>query len=144
MNMKAVHNLIEAHGPEGLFRTQEGVTYLKKALQALRFGARAGAATVRFPELRDKLPSHIRKDILNQAVKVSEFIGRCDVMLFLIEETDPERQPNRWKHFTGIFCSIYDETCNKEESLRKLCKLTLEEYKGNQYVDTSRVIDQDF
>lgn len=138
-----LNKLLAAQGPEALFRTAEGRQYLKGALAHLRYAARCGASTVRFPEIRDKLPPHIRQDILKQSVDLLEFVGRTHLAFILIEETDPTRTPKQWEAFTSLFGTLYNETCNIEESLRKLCKLTIETYHTG-YFDQSRNPDKDY
>lgn len=143
-SMDNLNRLIAQHGPEGLFRTPEGRNYLAGALAHLRLAAQCGAATVRLPEIRDKLPTHIRQDILRQSGDLMEFIGRTDLTMLLVEESDPARNPKQWECFTSMFGTLYNETCNREESLRKLCKLTLETYTKGSYATPSRNPDKDY
>jgi hypothetical protein len=124
--MTHLSKLLAEKGQDALWTTKEGHKYLTGAVNQLRQGAWLGAATVRISDIRDKLPRHIRSDILNQSYALLEMVGRCDVLIILISDDSApaEMRPG----YVEIFKSLYIHSCECEDSLKKLCKLAVETY----------------
>lgn len=142
-NEKSIHrlmDLVQKNGAPALF-TKEGLQYTKGALQQLKLAARCAASTVRIPSLRDRIPPHIREDILTQAYNMIEVQGRCSFVILLFEGGHADQNDD---DLMKVFASMYTNMCEREESLRKLCKLTYDEYAEPGYIDQSKYPDKDF
>lgn len=144
MNDKQINSLlrmVKDYGPDVLF-TKEAMHFTKGALAQLKIQARFGAAMVRMPGLRDKIPAHIREDILNQSYSIIEMLGRCSFVLLLFEGGHVEQDEPDLKR---LFASMYNNVCDRAESLQKLCQLTCETYAEPGYTEKfNSVPDKEF
>lgn len=127
--MSHLAKLLREGGNDALFKTAEGRKYLTGAVHQIRRAARFGASVPRIKEIRDKLPKHIRGDILHQSYTLLELVGRCDVLIILLGDS-PEEMHSGYRE---IFASLYCHTCECEDSLRRLCKLVMETYAPQGY-----------
>jgi hypothetical protein len=125
-----------------LLHTREGLGYARGALAQLKRGARFGASAVRAPDLRDELPSYVREDILTQSYSIMEIVGRCSFILILFEKGYTEE--NHENPLEQIFCTMYEDACQREQSLKKLCKLTFETYAPGKLADYTKQPDKEF
>lgn len=130
--MDQLKAMIAQHGAKALFSDQ-GMHFTKSAMTILKRNASAAASTVRIPGIRDKIPDHLRQDILSQSYNMIEVIGRCSFLLILFEtgRIDPDESDELIK----IFSSMYNNACERDDELRKLCKLTIDTYAESGYLE---------
>jgi len=117
--------LLKAQGPKFLF-TPKGMHFTKGAIQTLKIGASVAASTVRIPPIRDKIPGHLRQDILSQSYNLIEMIGRCSFILVLFETQRVAMEDS--DELIQVFGAMYLDACRRDDELRKLCKLTFDTY----------------
>jgi hypothetical protein len=129
--MDQLKAMINQHGARALFSDQ-GIQFTKNALGILKRAASAAASTVRIPNIRDKIPDHIREDILSQSYNMIEVLGRCSFILILFESrrVDPDDED-----LIRIFAAMYTNACERDDELRKLCRLTIETYAETGYLE---------
>lgn len=144
MNDKSINSLmkmVQDYGPDVLF-TKEAIGFTKGALAQLKLSARSGASVVRIPRLRDKIPAHIREDVLDQSYAMMELLGRCSFVLLLFEGGHCDQDDHDLKR---LFASMYQNICDRNDSLRKLCKLTCDTYAEPGYGATfHKVPDKEY
>ena len=130
--MDQLKAMIGQHGPKFLF-TDQGIHFTKGALSVLKRAAAAGASTVRIPGIRDEIPDYIRQDILTQSYSLLEVLGRCSFVLVLFETGRVTAED--CDELIHIFGSMYTNACERDDELRKLCKLTIETYAETGYLE---------
>lgn len=130
--MDQLKAMIAQHGVAALFSPQ-GMHFTKGAMNILKSGASAAASTVRIPGIRDKIPDHIRQDILSQSYNLIEVIGRCSFVLILFETGRVQQEDG--DELIKIFSQMYTNACERDDELRKLCRLTVETYADPGYLE---------
>lgn len=141
MSINQLHAMIQSKGIEVLFQP-EGIPFTKGAIAQLKMGARLAAATVRVPGLRDKIPPHMREDILTQSYNIMEMSGRCSFVLLLFEGKHIDLDDGQ--DLMRVFASMYQNMCEREDEVKKLCRLVLETYADPDSRHFSKVVDKDF
>jgi hypothetical protein len=111
--------------PLSLFESENGKKLIQETLHFYRKVARMAISVT---ATHEAIPTHIKKDLINQSSQMSDFIGRARMIVFILEEKAFKLVPESERALQLAFCKLFFEICNLERAISKLCTLTLDTY----------------